>query len=941
MGRLVGRDNELSRLREVSARLATGTGECLIIEGPSGIGKSRILGVAKEQARNNGVAVAAGKASMIDRAAPLTTLLTSLRGSDPPILDDLGSVADMSANRFWIVDRIGELLEEFARHQPLMVAIDDLQWCDELSSLALRVLVPQLASSPVGWLLAWRELPTPSTGQELVEQLQVEGNPVMTLGPLTDSQTAAFCEQFLGVEPDTDLVAMATRCGGNPFLLEQLLTGMRAQGRLRVEGTVVRASTLGLPDGFATRLEHRLRELSNDTRRLLEAGSILGRPFNIFEIANVLGEDSTRILPLVAEAERADLLEARGSELAFRHDLLREATYQSISLPVREILHRKAATVLRSDAKSPAEIVQHLVCSGRGGISQVVDVAFQTIDQIASTAPGDAADMLNQVLELLDADHQARPALVVEAVRLLAAVGRLQEARVLGESALRPGLDVATEAAILLGLAESLKHSGQDNAVIEYTGRALEKMGISPADTAKLLAIRAHAMLNTGDIDKVEQTARRGVGEAVASGDHGAHVFCLIALGIVEQSRGNLEAGIEQLRAAVQVAETAGADTVHRHPQLWLGQSLTTVDRLEEAAVVLGRARRETEQLGTAWAQPLYHFGQAELWLARGRLADAQAEAEAGLGKTEQLSAFAMSVPLLGVLVRVAVRSDNLPVARQLLARAKRLMDHGIGSRLEDYALAAAITHHAGGHAELAMDELTTLYDALPGRLLLLTQDTTAGLFLVRVALANDARDTAQKVVTGLTDLADRNPDVPSLAGLAAHARGLVTSDVAQLRRAVDLLGDGPRTLAAAAAYEDTAAAMAAHDSDGRDEARACYDAAFRRYQECGAIADAERVRVRLREVGVNGRRAKLAPTKPAECVGPLTESELRVARLVAQGMTNKEVGNSLFLSRHTVDSHLRHAFTKLGVNSRVSLTRWVLEHDAAARAAVTPQQRL
>nr|QZD55679.1 AAA family ATPase [Glycomyces sp. TRM65418] len=932
MKRIVGRDSELAQLREISTALLEGEGRCLVIEGPPGIGKSLMLSVAVEQAVNSGITVAAGMATAIDRAAPLTTLLTSLRSCDPPILEELASIGGPDTNRFLLVDQLGAVIESYAREHPLLITIDDLQWADELTVLALRVLIPQLSGSPVSWIFAKRDLPVETPGQRLVLYLAEGSAGRMTLDSLSEDATAVFCRQFLGARPSDALLAMANRCGGNPFLLRQLLGSVRSDGGIRVDGSQAKLITDDVPDSFTRILDTRLGELSTDARRLVEVGAVLSRPFDIFEISRFLGMDSTEVVPLVAETERTDVLVAHGSELTFRHELIREAVYRRISAPVREILHRQSAEVLRTEGRSPAEIIDHLIRSGRGGTSQAVEIAFQTVDQIAMTAPGHAADILCQVLKLLDEDHTERPAIAVEAVRLLASVGRLRQARELGESMLRPGLPVTVEAAILLGLAEALKHAGQDLAVVDYTGRALEKAGLTTAKAAKLHAIRAHAMLNAGCIDDVEEIAGKGVLLSTEADAHGAHVFCLTALITVEQAKGNLAAALSQAHEAVRVADSHGGESVHWHPRLWLGQALMMVDRITEANSVLELACSETEQLGTAWAQPLYYYLQAELWMARGRLADAKAEAEAGLFRAEQMTAYALSVPLLSTLIKVAVREGDMQQAWRLLDDARKLVDDGIGSRMEDYPLAAAMAHDADGCPETAMAEVSVLYEAIPKRRLVLTQDPTVGPFLVRLALKRRDRAAAAKVVEALADLAQRNPEVRSLSGAAFHARGLFEADVDALRRAVEIFDSGLRGLAAAESCEDTA--IAELDAGRPEAGRELLEEARRRYLDCGALLGAGRVADKLKFLGAPGRRTGRGAAPGTRSHGcPLTESELRVARLVAQGMTNREVGVALFLSRHTVDSHLRHAFTKLGINNRVSLSRWVMEYDALGSA--------
>src|SRR6266568_3074621 len=166
---------------------------------------------------------------------------------------------------------------------------------------------------------------------------------------------------------------------------------------------------------------------------------------------------------------------------------------------------------------------------------------------------------------------------------------------------------------------------------------------------------------------------------------------------------------------------------------------------------------------------------------------------------------------------------------------------------------------------------------------------------------------------------------VASIAATAAHVRGLLEPSHADLREAVDLFERAPRRLELAAALEDLGVELIATD---REAAIDALSRTLALHTELGATWDARRVRSRLRELGV---RRRLVAAKP-ETNGwaALTTSELTVARLVAEGLTNREVAERLFVSPHTVNSHLRHVFLKLGINSRVELARVARDYEIA-----------
>jgi DNA-binding CsgD family transcriptional regulator len=191
----------------------------------------------------------------------------------------------------------------------------------------------------------------------------------------------------------------------------------------------------------------------------------------------------------------------------------------------------------------------------------------------------------------------------------------------------------------------------------------------------------------------------------------------------------------------------------------------------------------------------------------------------------------------------------------------------------------------------------------------------------VRIALAAGDRRLAHRAVTVAEGIERSNPGIPLLAGLASHARGLVDDDASELVRAAQLLEGTGRPLALASALEDAGRVLG-------DVGR--LTEAFEIYTAAGATVDAARTASRLRAHGVRQRAPR---RRLAEGWESLTESELRVVRLVGTGATNRDAAERLYLSPHTVSTHLRHAFAKLSINSRVELARLLHEHDVPALA--------
>lgn len=917
---MIGRQRPFSALRRALAATIAGSGDCLLIEGTPGIGKTRLLEALKEEALKRGTSLAAGSATQLDRVAPLSTLMTPLR----PILrrhPSLPEVAD--ANRLQQVESIREALEQHTREQPLVIVLDDVHWADEFSVLALRMLVPALASSPLLWLIARRPVAVRDEIQASIDSLVRDPHRRLELGPLSATAVAKLCTSVLGAEPDACLRALVQRCAGNPFVLEELLCRLQQTEKVRIiDGVaVLEEGGPALPVDFLNAVDQRLCNLSPDAVRLLEAGAVFGRPFTLHEAAGLLQRPAASMMSATEEAIEFGNLVEDDVTLTFRHDLIREAVYQHLAPPVRAALHREAATVLSEEGRSAAEVAEHLIRSGDRGDARVLEVLLDAVEQVAPTAPATAADLILKMLDLLQADECIRPDFIAKAVNLLATAGRIEEARELAEAALSAGLQGSCEAAVLLGLAEALKLTGQNEQVVALTTRALKGSDVPAATRAALRALQAHALLHCADLRTAGRVAVSAAELAEESNAYSALVLAKVAQSSVARAQGHLELSLEHAQEAVTIADSKGGDTRHRHPRLWLLSVLIALDRFTDAHSVYRLGRREAQQLGTAWSEPLWHYYHTMLRFGEGKLDDAAAEARAGVHVTEHLSALALGVPLLALLGRLELERGDIASARRHVQRAERLEQEGVSAGPETLVWTRALLEDAALESEIAVGTLAALYDSLDARPLLLTHDPSAGPQLMHIAKRAGAPELGKRVVVAAHELAKRNPQVPSLVAASAHTEGLLHDDVDALRHALALYRTSPRVLARAAALEDLAKA---EDAAGdRHAATTLFDEALQDYERLGAERSSARVQRELRARGV--RRKCWRRKWKGFAANNLTESEWRVARLVAHGFTNREVADQLFLSPHTVDSHLRHSFTKLGVNSRVELTRRIL----------------
>ncbi|MEV8511859.1 AAA family ATPase [Dactylosporangium sp. NPDC051484] len=911
-----GRDSELAVLRRAVSGAADGIGGCTIVTGSAGIGKSHLMRAATRCAQARGVSVATRAAFELDRAAPLITLASALQQLRPP-QPPVGWVREEDDAQYRTIERLGAALEDYAAQRPLVIAIDDAQWMDELSALAVAELVPALASSPVHWLFAHRPAPTGTPGQQLMERLIRDGHEQVTLGTLDDDAVRRLCAQVVGADVDNTVLALAGGCDGNPLQVEQLVHTLHLTGQLVVADGIATVVGEELPSSFITIVDQMLHGLSSDTQELLQAASVFGRPFSIESAAQLLEVRPATLLKQVREATTARVLVDEDEGLAFVHDLVRLAVYGTLGDAVSTMLHRQAAAITRAEGRSPVEVAGHLLKTGRSGSREAVTILHEAALEVAPVAPSTAADLIVHALGALGEHDPGRVALAADTVGLLASAGRLEQAHDLGETALQAGLDPRTEATVLHGLAEAFKHAGQNRTAVEYAGRGLAIPDVPGAVRAKLCAIRAHARFYCGDMPGADEDGETATTTGLGTGEHSAAVFGLTARSLVAQAQGRLDDAYGHAERATGIADTVRGEAAHRHPRIWLGDAQGALDRFDEAEQTYRRGRRESERLGTSWSTPLWHYYHANLLTARGRLDDAVAEAEAGVAVALNLTAYALAVPLLGTLIRLAVLQGDLPQAQAHLTHMHRRTAAGISAAPEDIIWPEGVLQEAIAGPGAALATLAGMCDALPDRPVLIATDPSAAATLVHIATRADDPDRARLVVTVARRLAERNPGVVSLAAAADHAEGVLTADPWLLRAAVERFRRTPRRLALAAALEDAALSAT-------DPAQGSAWAA----EAIGIVTDcrAERARRRL-EFSLGGPKTTTEEPmfRPGSPLYQLTPAERGVALRVADGSTNRQVASDLFLSRHTVDSHLRKIFTKLGLRSRVELANLVM----------------
>ncbi|MEV0503999.1 AAA family ATPase [Streptomyces spectabilis] len=932
-----GREAELASIEERLDALARGEGGVVLLEGPAGSGKSRILGEASASAKRRGTRVFRGGADPEDQFVPLGPLLEGLLSGAEPLSDAarLRDLAQVPGQRFWLLQELGDRLRDAARRGPLLIVLDDLQWCDELTLLTLHTLAARLSSEAILWLVAVRGGDVPPHVRTTLDRIHRGGAHEVALGPLGDQATARITEDVLGAVPGPDVLGVVRRAEGVPVLLVELLDVLRDEEVVAIENGAARLTAAPLPDRPLPSVGRRVALLSETARQLVETAAAVGRPVTVGLLAELLGSSPAALITAVRESLDADWLVEKGDRLEFRHDLVRESVAARLPHSVRRSLRRQAADALPEHAgATPGSATAPAARPSAGGETETETVDRATVDrlrtaaaEIAATAPGPAADLSLRALELTAADAPERPRVIAETIPLLWRTGRAARARHLGASALAAdGLGPEDEARIRLGLARLASQFDFSDAVRQARAGA-ELPGIPTDLRARLLAVLCLGLSLSGHNEAAERALPAAQETAAAAGDRTAQATLLVVESAACFRRMDWSEALRRADRATALVTGPGAAPSSWVPEaLWQSFLLNAAGRSAEALAVADTGLRHARHHGQTAATRMWRTYRARVLLDAGRLADARAEAEAASATADELGPGDLAdVTLLYALTRVAVHTNDQQAARAYAEDARRMRTDDAPLVRQVGSLLLAFLADFEGRPERAAAALDDIVKALDEELSSHGSplDPADAPGLVRVALRAGAHDPALWTVGVAERRAALNPGVTLLAATAAHARGLLDNDLDHLLRAVRLYEGVPRPLARASALEDAGRKLAA---TRRPEAVPHLDKALDLYTRAGAERDVARVRRRLRAAGVRRRPSSAGYAKEWP---ELTASELGVARLVAQGLTNAQVAERLSLSPHTVSSHLRRAFTKLDLTSRAELTHLVEKRDS------------
>ena len=935
-GGLWERESEVAALGAALDAAARGTGQLVLIEGPAGIGKSRLLAVARSLAAERHLPVLTARGLELDREVPFgvarqlfvppllrasgserASLLAGPAALAEPLLDGLDAAARAGEGQAgalveglrWLAVNLAQAHAGGPSPARLAIVVDDVQWADRPSLRVLVHLAGQSDSAGFCVVAAVRAGEPGETG-DLLGRLRAQPGCVrLRPAVLTEAAVGALIrDRHFPDATDEFCRSCAHVIGGNPFLLEELLAVLRADAVVPTDDAARRVSRL-LPESVMDAVVVNLARLPETARRLASAVAVFGQA-PVPRAAELAGLD-------VAEAEQAaDVLAAAGlllpsEPLAFVHPLLGSAVLADLGPFRRARAHRRAAALLDRDGADAASVAGHLIETrpeGEAWAAEALRVAGH--DALVLGESRVAVRLLRRALEERPPPGHS-DAILIELAHAEAADGSPDAVSRLVQ-VLEHVRDRPTRGAAYHDLACLLFFKGEIAESAAAAERGLAE--VEPGDelaahllSAQLTAATFVPALRAGRTSQLETylpEARSG--RPPADPMACAHVSARMA--IAGDPAALVLPFVEGAFARHPLVDDRAHGIVLGFPVV----ALVIIDELDRAADALECALRTGRARTSLITQTVAYHWSSVVAYRRGDLVQAHAYAKHALSacRTDDWNLYG---PWIAAnLAQIYLEWGDTDAARAALDadRDDAVDPVGASLRLEArgrLAWAAGQPGRALAHFTAAGATADSLGLVSPGFL-------PWRSWAAQVAIAAGQGAQAAELIADELVLARRAGNSRS-AGIALRASGLH----AKGDQAIALLSDSVKALEATSGRLELARSLAElgcalRRGGQRSAARPVLRRALDLATDCGAQVLAERARAELLATGGRPRRTRLSG------IESLTPAERRVAELARHGHTNTEIAHTLFVTTKTVEWHLANAFRKLGVTSRRDL---------------------
>ena len=672
---LRGRARELASITAAMDGARRGQGATLLVEGGPGMGKSRLLDEARALAVERGFRVATGRAAQ-HPGEPFEPLLAAFFQGIEPLLsrEQLRALGSEPLQPYWFVQELQALLELAVQAGPLLIIVDDMQWADPGTLLALRTMPRGLAGLPVIWLLASRTREVSAELRATTTLLRRDGAVTLQLETLDGMAVREVVADALGGEGDSKLLRLAERGQGSPFMLNELLEGLIEEDLVHVVSGRAELTADRLPDRLGKSMTERLEDLSPEARQVLRVAAILGSRFSFELLTAMLERPATAIIGPLEEAMAADLLTEADDRLAFRHDLLHEAVLATLPEPLRRGLHAQAATVLRELDAGPVAVAHHLAVSAEVGDAAAIAALQEAVGVLRTSDVGAAADLSLRALRLTAHDDPERAATLSQTVALLYTALRFTEGDDVAGEVLDGMVGGEDEADLLLSHITTHVQWSRSARTEADVLRVMGLPGLSAPVRARHLSGLALNLPVAGRFREAWEVAPSALEAARESGDPTALGFATLGMAILEHARGRYAAALALHDAAhghflrVEAAQTrvVGVTSV----QAVRARVLADFGRLDDALALYEEGMASAQRDRDDWSLWVWLSYGSQMLLEAGRIGDARAHVEAA-EMTSGLVDSAMEPLAVFTRVTVALHTGDQASLADLERRAQ------------------------------------------------------------------------------------------------------------------------------------------------------------------------------------------------------------------------------------------------------------------------------
>ncbi|MDQ3865604.1 MAG: AAA family ATPase [Actinomycetota bacterium] len=924
---LLEREAEIETIQALVQATRRGAGSLLAIEGRAGMGKTRLLAEARKAADSADLEVLAARGGeleqefafgvvrqlfepllagmSVEERAELTSGAATLAlplFEESQLASQQGAAADTS---FAMLHGLYWLAANVALRRPTFIAVDDLHWADAPSLRWIAYLARRLEGVPVLVAVTTRPPGQSRESAVLAELLSDPAAALIRLGPLRTPAIGALAAAAFETDPEPAFVAACERAtGGNPLFLHALLDTLARDGVMPTAENAFRALETG-PEAISRLVAVRLARLPDEASALMSAAAVLGDGAQLHQVAALAGLDVPAAARAATLLVRSDLL--RGDDpVEFVHPVVRTATYEEMSASERTSGHRRAAELLVDAGAPPEQAAAHLLLTRPSGDAFVSETLRRAAERaVGRGAPQAAIAYLRRALE--EPPPEANRVDVLQALGIaelhtdaFAAVEHLREGLRLAEGPIR-----RAEAAFLY--VRALIWLDKFDVAVDVLREAIDELGDGEPERRELLeAVLIGCALWMPELQEIRFERMATVREDALRGGLGAAAMRSILAFHEARIGHSRERAVALAERALASGLLSGSET------LWALTAMVTLavaGEVEAARAAYDAAVDDARRRGDL-------LDLVPLLLLRGWLASQQGDL------------FAAEEDLLSPELGLA-EAASTTVANGAGLRADLLLEQG--RRDEAIRILEALRGNEPMHAEYRLWYLyargrVELRRGRPERAIAEFRRTGAEMEALREF--NPALVAWRSEAALALRLLDRDAEAEALAreevelarrwgaarpiGVSLRALGLVKGGregESLLREAVDVLAESPARLEYARALVDLGAAVrrANRRSEGRDALVRGLDLAHR----AGAVPLVRQAQEELAAMGARPR--KLVVTG----VDALTASERRVARMAAEGMSNKEIAQALFVTVKAVEVHLSSVYRKLGIDSR------------------------